>query len=163
MLTYLQPALRPSVILVTHGAFQARQPMTLSRTHGGTASAVTAAKTVERPLKDIGLFVIRHSTTPTIPADGSGDAAARVSSLRQGLEGFAFHVEYRVYASGFQPSRNELEGSDDTTPRGRPMGFVVPFLILSVAAWVYSSIHGHGEWIRSVSLQDSCWANSPNG
>lgn len=109
----------------------------------GRHSPPTKTKTVEQPLQDVGLYVIRHSA----PFSNRRDEA---SLLMEAVTLDPFHVEYRVYASGYQPSLAELQVPRRTTSPPS-LGFVAPILVLLAGLWIYWSAHGLAGWVNSVS------------
>lgn len=111
------------------------------------SSNTTTTRTVEKPLRDAGLFVIRHATASAISCH---EFRAEDYPSRPGVGAVPFHVEYRVYAAGFEPSLDELEGLDEITSIPRSMGLGVPLLALLIGVWPYWSSHGPGEWVYSV-------------
>ncbi|KAJ9117268.1 hypothetical protein QFC20_000414 [Naganishia adeliensis] len=106
----------------------------------------TTTKTVEQPLQDVGLYVIRHS------ARASNLLHDEASLLMEAVTLDPFHVEYRVYASGYQPSLAELQVPRQTTSP-LSLGFVAPILVLLARLWIYWSAHGIAGWVNSIVSQ----------
>lgn len=111
----------------------------------GRHSPPPTTKTVDQPLRDVGLYVIRHA------AHGSDLVQGDASRVGGTVVPDPFHVEYRVYASAFEPSLAELQVQRQTTSP-RSMGFVTPILVLLAGLWVYWSAHDLTGVVNSVSL-----------